>query len=297
MKKFIRKIVSGTIMLSLATPLSAYSADQEVLQKIDALTKELEALKQQVKESNNKIKENEERNEQARQELMTNHNVANPSRDDIIKYKLWLECNKTCPYTGKTISPSALFGPYPEFQIEHIGQRTHQHRLAVLNALRTASAFRHQRVQAGRAFRRRSARVVEEPRASRALPLAVPFRRVQQRGKAGTVELIANLGEATALRLDEVPQLVNVLLGHMSLVGPRPLPMRDVSRFDEPWFMRRFSVRPGLTCLWQISGRSTVGFDDWMALDLEYIDRWSLRLDLRILARTLPAVFAETGAS
>jgi lipopolysaccharide/colanic/teichoic acid biosynthesis glycosyltransferase len=82
----------------------------------------------------------------------------------------------------------------------------------------------------------------------------------------------------------------------MSLVGPRPLPMRDVGRFDEAWLMRRFSMRPGITCLWQVTGRSDVGFTDWVALDLKYIDEWSLRLDSRILLRTIPAVLAGTGA-
>lgn len=84
------------------------------------MARELRGSKKERDEIRDKIKENEDRNDQARQELMANHNVANPSRDDIIKYKLWLECNKTCPYTGKSIPPSALFGPYPEFQIEHI---------------------------------------------------------------------------------------------------------------------------------------------------------------------------------
>ena len=96
--------------------------------------------------------------------------------------------------------------------------------------------------------------------------------------------------------LDELPQLWHVLTGEMSLVGPRPLPIRDVGRFPEPWLMRRFSVKSGLTCLWQINGRSEVGFDHWIALDLEYIDRWSLWLDLEILLRTFPAVCRGTGA-
>jgi exopolysaccharide biosynthesis polyprenyl glycosylphosphotransferase len=97
--------------------------------------------------------------------------------------------------------------------------------------------------------------------------------------------------------IDELPQLVNVLRGDMSLVGPRPLPIRDVHRFTESALMRRFSVRPGLTCLWQISGRSDVSFDRWIALDLAYIDGWSLILDWKILARTVPVVLKGTGAT
>ncbi len=97
--------------------------------------------------------------------------------------------------------------------------------------------------------------------------------------------------------IDELPQLFNVLRGEMSLVGPRPLPVRDVARFTEAARMRRFSMRPGLTCLWQIRGRSELGFEEWMRLDLEYIDRWSLALDLLILVRTVPAVVRGVGAA
>jgi exopolysaccharide biosynthesis polyprenyl glycosylphosphotransferase len=97
--------------------------------------------------------------------------------------------------------------------------------------------------------------------------------------------------------IDELPQLFNVLQGQMSLVGPRPMSVRDVHRFSEAALMRRFSVRPGITGLWQVSGRSDLDFDEWIRLDLRYIDEWSLGLDLRILARTLPAVLQGTGAT
>ena len=96
--------------------------------------------------------------------------------------------------------------------------------------------------------------------------------------------------------IDELPQLFNVLRGEMSLVGPRPLPLRDVDRFTCASDLRRFSVRPGLTCLWQVSGRSRLGFREWVSLDLKYIDGWSLALDLLILVRTIPAVLRGTGA-
>jgi exopolysaccharide biosynthesis polyprenyl glycosylphosphotransferase len=97
--------------------------------------------------------------------------------------------------------------------------------------------------------------------------------------------------------LDELPQLYNVLIGDMSLVGPRPLPLRDYKGFDEDWHRRRFSVRPGITCLWQVNGRSNTSFHKWMELDMYYIDHWSLALDLRILAETIPAVLRGNGAA
>jgi exopolysaccharide biosynthesis polyprenyl glycosylphosphotransferase len=96
--------------------------------------------------------------------------------------------------------------------------------------------------------------------------------------------------------LDELPQLINVLFGDMSLVGPRPLSLRDALKLDAPFYKRRFCVRPGLTCLWQISGRSNLSFEEWMELDLEYIDHWSLNLDWWILAKTVPAVLTARGA-
>jgi exopolysaccharide biosynthesis polyprenyl glycosylphosphotransferase len=97
--------------------------------------------------------------------------------------------------------------------------------------------------------------------------------------------------------IDELPQLLNVLRGDISLVGPRPLPVRDYEGFDRDWHRRRFSVRPGITCLWQIGGRSQLSFERWMELDMQYIDNWSLWLDLKILLKTIPVVLRGTGAA
>ncbi len=96
--------------------------------------------------------------------------------------------------------------------------------------------------------------------------------------------------------IDELPQLVNVLKGDMSLVGPRPLPLRDYKRFQKNWQKRRVSVKPGITGLWQVCGRNDLSFDQWIELDMEYIDHWSLFLDFKILMKTIPAVLSGKGA-
>jgi len=98
------------------------------------------------------------------------------------------------------------------------------------------------------------------------------------------------------LSLDELPQLINVLRGDMSLVGPRPPIPEEVAQYQR-WQRRRLSMKPGLTCLWQISGRNDLDFDRWMQLDLEYIDSWSPMLDVKILLKTIPAVLSGRGAS
>lgn len=96
--------------------------------------------------------------------------------------------------------------------------------------------------------------------------------------------------------IDELPQFINVLRGEMSIVGPRPPVPSEVERY-EAWQRRRLSVRPGLTCIWQVSGRNQISFEEWMYLDMQYIDHWSLKDDLRLLLRTVPVVLTGRGAS
>ena len=98
------------------------------------------------------------------------------------------------------------------------------------------------------------------------------------------------------LSIDELPQLWNVLRGDMSIVGPRPPIPAEVEKYER-WQRRRLSMRPGITCIWQVSGRSNIDFKRWMEMDLEYIDNWSLGLDLKIIVKTIPAVLGSRGAS
>lgn len=95
--------------------------------------------------------------------------------------------------------------------------------------------------------------------------------------------------------IDELPQLINVLKGEMSLVGPRPSLPKEVSKF-EPWMLKRLSVKPGLTCYWQVSGRNNIDFEDWMKLDLQYVNDRSFWLDLKLILKTATVLFGDKNA-
>lgn len=95
--------------------------------------------------------------------------------------------------------------------------------------------------------------------------------------------------------IDELPQLINVLKGEMSLVGPRPSLPNEVKKF-EPWMLKRLDVKPGLTCYWQVSGRSSIGFEDWMLLDVRYVNERSLWLDIKLIFKTLFVLFGDKNA-
>ena len=96
--------------------------------------------------------------------------------------------------------------------------------------------------------------------------------------------------------IDELPQLINIVRGEMAIVGPRPPIPSEVAQY-EGWQRRRLSVRPGLTCVWQVSGRNAISFEGWMYLDMQYIDHWSLALDFQLILKTVPVVVTGRGAS
>jgi lipopolysaccharide/colanic/teichoic acid biosynthesis glycosyltransferase len=96
--------------------------------------------------------------------------------------------------------------------------------------------------------------------------------------------------------IDELPQLLNILRGEMTIVGPRPALPREVAQY-KLWQRRRLSVRPGLTCYWQVSGRNQIGFEEWMLLDLQYVDHWNLKVDIGLILQTIPVVLTGRGAS
>ena len=166
----------------------------------------------------------------------------------------------------KITSPGPVF--FIQKRVNLSGRRFILYKFRTMNkgAHRKRSELMHKNIMKGPVFK-----VIDDPRIT---PLGKFFRKFS---------------------IDEFPQLFNVFLGHMSLVGPRAMAAYEASKL-EPWQRRRFSMRPGITCLWQISGRNKLSFDEWMKLDLQYIDTWSLGLDFKILLKTIPAVLFARGA-
>jgi len=167
----------------------------------------------------------------------------------------------------KLTSPGPVFFIQERMGLNKRRIRIYKFRTMVVNAEQKLSEFEHLNEVSGPVFK-----IKDDPRITR----------------------VGSFLRKTSI--DELPQLLNVLKGDMSLVGPRPLPVRDYKGFDQDWHRRRLSVRPGITCLWQINGRSSVPFEKWMELDMEYIDHWSLWLDFKILTKTIPAVLNGSGA-
>ena len=168
----------------------------------------------------------------------------------------------------KLTSPGPVFFLQDRIGLNKRKFRIYKLRTMIPNAEKLQASLEHQNEVAGPVFK-----IKEDPRIT-------PMGRFLRRSS-----------------IDELPQLLNVLKGDMSLVGPRPMAVRDYAGFNEDWQRRRFSVRPGITCLWQVNGRNAIPFDKWMLLDLQYMDEWSLWLDLKILAKTVPAVLRGVGAA
>jgi exopolysaccharide biosynthesis polyprenyl glycosylphosphotransferase len=168
----------------------------------------------------------------------------------------------------KLTSPGPIFFGQERVGLNKRKFTIHKFRTMILNAERVQETLAHLNEMSGPVFKIRN-----DPR-------------------------VTNIGRILRkTSIDELPQLINVLKGDMSLVGPRAMSVRDYQHFSEDWQRRRFSVPPGITCLWQVNGRNLIPFEQWMELDMQYIDEWSLWLDLKILVRTIPAVLRGSGAA
>jgi len=167
----------------------------------------------------------------------------------------------------KVVSPGPIFFSQDRYGLHRRRFRMFKLRTMVVNAEGLLAQLEHRNELAGPAFKMR-----QDPRVTK----------------------IGSFLRKTSI--DELPQLWNVLVGDMSLVGPRPLSVRDVLKIEDSAQLRRFSVLPGITCIWQMSGRNNTDFANWIRQDLEYIDSWSLFLDMKILIGTVPAVLWGKGA-